>query len=109
MKNWLGLVLGLGLISACSASPAPEWSGPELARRLGCWACHAHAGSGGGVSTPLDGVGARLSPADLKLSLTHPRRRHPGAKMPSYAYLRPGELATLLDFLRNLPGGPANK
>ena len=34
-------LLGLALIAACTSAPPPEISGPDLARRLGCLACHS--------------------------------------------------------------------
>ncbi len=85
---------------------APLWggdiSGPDLAGRLGCFACHALHGQGGKNASPLDHIGSRLTPGDLKIALTHPRRRLPGAKMPNYDYLRPEELQALLRYLRSL-------
>ncbi len=61
----------------------------DLARRLGCFACHA-AGPGHPAAS-LDGVGSRLSREQLQVALTQPRRLHAGAKMPSYAYLPTAE------------------
>lgn len=94
--------LGLALAGALAASPAPEVSGPELARRLGCWACHSLQGRGGQRASPLDFIGARLSPEELQEVLTHPRSRRPRAKMPSYAHLRPWEMQALVDYLKSL-------
>lgn len=103
MRTWAGLAATLALSLAWACGPGPrEPSGPELARRLECFACHALQGQGGNEASPLDGVGARLSSVELQISLTHPRRRHPGAKMPSFAYLRPEERQALLDFLAAL-------
>jgi cytochrome c2 len=94
------LVLILFLVLA--AAPAPEASGPELARRLGCWACHSLPGQGEQQGSSLDNIGARLSPEDLHAVLTHPRSRLPQAKMPSYAHLRPWEMKALVDYLMEL-------
>ena len=94
-----GLVVWLGtapLASLC-AQGAPA---PDLARRLGCFACHA-AGPGHPAAS-LDGVGSRLSREQLQVALTQPRRLHPGAKMPSYAYLPEAERQELLNFLASL-------
>jgi cbb3-type cytochrome oxidase cytochrome c subunit len=96
------LVAAWGLILACglSAAPAQEAAAPDLARRLGCFACH-----GQGRDYPaksLEGVGARLSRAQLRVALAQPRKLHPGAKMPSYAYLPVAERQALVDFLANL-------
>lgn len=96
------MALALSLAWACGTGPARERSGPELARRLGCFACHAFKGQGGDGAVDLGGVGARLFPAELQTSLSHPRQRHPGARMPSYAYLRPEERQALLTYLAGL-------
>jgi cbb3-type cytochrome oxidase cytochrome c subunit len=101
LKNWRWLLPGLGLILIPSLAPlrAGEISGPDLARRLGCFACHALNSQGGKIASPLDHIGSRLSAGDLKTALTHPRRRHPGAKMPNYHHLRPQELQVLTEYL----------
>jgi cbb3-type cytochrome oxidase cytochrome c subunit len=100
-KRWLA-GLGLTLLVALAAAPAPRVSAPELAQRLGCWACHSLQDRGGRQGPPLDQIGARLSPDDLHVVLTHPRSRHPQAKMPSYAHLRPWEMQALVDYLGRL-------
>jgi mono/diheme cytochrome c family protein len=103
--KWLaGLAAGLGLALAGWLSVAPlgaqEPAAPELARRLGCFACH---GPGRDYpARPLKGVGNRLTMEQLQTVLSHPRKLHPGAKMPSYAYLPATERRALLDFLTTL-------
>ena len=98
----LAAALALSLTWACAPGPARKLSGPELARRLECFACHSLRGQGGKEAAPLDGVGARLSLEELQTSLNHPRRRHPGARMPSYAYLPLQEEQALLAYLADL-------
>jgi mono/diheme cytochrome c family protein len=100
-EMWLA-GLGLTLLFTLAAAPTPEISAPELAQRLGCWACHSLPGKGGPKTTPLDQVGTRLGPEDLRTVLTHPRSRHPHAKMPSYAHLRPREMQALVNYLSGL-------
>jgi mono/diheme cytochrome c family protein len=92
--------LGLSLTGGLSAASAQELGALDLARRLGCFACH---GEGPGYRAPaLEGVGARLPREQLQVVLTQPRKLYPGAKMPSYAYLPAAERQALLDFLANL-------
>ena len=93
---------GLGLLLAGVVAASQEPAGPELAGRLGCFACHSLNGRGGKIAAPLDGSGARLTLAQLETILTYPRRIHPRAKMPSYAYLPPSEQAALVEFLQTL-------
>ena len=75
---------------------------PDLARRLGCFACHSLKGEGGNFATALDGIGARFSPEKLQIAITYPRQLHPLAKMPSYAYLPPAEQKALVKFMESL-------
>ena len=102
VKFLAALVAGLGLSLTCgpSLATAQEAAAPELARRLGCFACH---GEGRGYpAQSLEGVGARLPRAQLQVVLSQPRKLYPGAKMPSYAYLPAAERQALLDFLESL-------
>lgn len=101
MKFPAALVAALGLILAGNlAAPAQQAPALDLARRLGCFACH---GQGRDYPAPsLEGVGARLSRAQLQLALVQPRKLYPGAKMPSYAYLPAAERQALVDFLASL-------
>ena len=102
MKFLAALVAGLGLSLSCGTSlaPAQESSAADLARRLGCFACH---GEGRGYrAQSLEGVGNRLPRQQLQVVLSQPRKLYPGGKMPSYAYLPAAERRALLDFLANL-------
>ena len=79
--------------------------GPHLQPRTwpNAWAVSPVTPPGPGhPAASLEGVGSRLSREQLQVALTQPRRLHPGAKMPSYAYLPDGERQALLDFLTNL-------
>lgn len=98
----LGLALGVVLACSWSSAPAQDSPGAELARRLGCFACHALNGRGGNRAAALDGVGTRLTPGQLRRAITFPRRLHPGARMPSYAYLPPEEQEALVHYLETL-------
>jgi hypothetical protein len=98
----VGLALAVLLAGAGIRAQTRGPQGAEMAGRLGCLACHALNGSGGKLAAPLDGVGARLTAGELAIAIAYPRQRHPGAKMPSYAYLPPREQAALAEFLQNL-------
>jgi mono/diheme cytochrome c family protein len=99
------------LAAACflAGAVSPEPPGARLARRLGCFACHSPERPQGAVAGRLNGLGERLSPAELQSVLLYPRSLHPGAKMPSYAYLPPDELQSLLEFLQSLRGAPGDQ
>jgi mono/diheme cytochrome c family protein len=99
----MGLALALLLaFSPFSRAQAQGPQGAELAGRLGCLACHVPNGPGDKLAAPLNGVGARLTAAELAIAIAYPRQRHPRAKMPSYAYLPPAEQAALVEFLQSL-------
>jgi mono/diheme cytochrome c family protein len=93
---------GLLLAGSFSWGQAHDPRIPDLATRLGCFACHAVKGEGGHFALTLDGVGTRLPPQKLQIALTYPRQLHPGAKMPSYAYLPAAEQEALVNYLQNL-------
>jgi mono/diheme cytochrome c family protein len=98
----LAMLLALLLTGSGSWGQVQKPRTPDLARRLGCFACHSLNGAGGNLALPLDGVGTRLSPHKLQVALTYPRQLHPGAKMPSYAYLPPQEQEALVKYLERL-------
>lgn len=98
----LAVLPALLLTGSLSWGQAPQPRIPDLARRLGCFACHALNGEGGNLAAPLDGIGARLSREQLQIALTYQRQLHPGAKMPSYAYLPPAEQEVLVKFMEGL-------
>ncbi len=105
MRIMAALGVALAFLLICSwtwAQTSQERQGADLARRLGCFACHAQPGPGAKRATPLNGIGARLSPQKLRLAITFPRQLHPGAQMPSYAYLPLQEQEALVNFLKNL-------
>jgi hypothetical protein len=98
----VGLALAVLIVCPWGRVQAREPQGAELAGRLGCLACHALNGAEGKLAALLDGVGARLTAAELAQAIAYPRQRHPGAKMPSYAYLPPREQSALVEFLQTL-------
>jgi cbb3-type cytochrome oxidase cytochrome c subunit len=106
VKFWAGLAAGLGLVLAGCWTAAPllaqEAAAQDLARRLGCFACHGQGQGRDYPARPLAGVGGRLTREQLHTALTQPRKLHPGAKMPSYAYLPDAEQQVLVDFLARL-------
>ncbi len=96
------LVKALGLAAAAlflaTPAPAQEMTGKELVDRLGCLSCHSLAGRGGKKGPAWDGLGARRSTQAIRSQLTHPKSR----RMPSFAFLRPGELDALVAYLSGL-------
>ncbi len=85
------------MLTAAPAWPQ-EFTGEELAHRLGCRACHTWQGAGGTHGPALDGVGQRRSRPELAQQLTST----PSRRMPSFAFLRPQDWQALLTFLEGL-------
>jgi mono/diheme cytochrome c family protein len=89
----------LGTAAAALLLAGPAWgrdfTGEDLVRRLNCHACHAPAGESRQGAPAWEGLGARLGPQAIRTRLTHPQ----GRGMPSFAFLRPGELDALVAYL----------
>jgi len=96
----MAVALASLLVCSWGWSQAQEPQGADLAGRLGCFACHSRQERS--RAAPLDGVGARLTPRELRLVINFPRQLHPRAQMPSYAYLPPAEQEALVNFLQTL-------
>jgi mono/diheme cytochrome c family protein len=79
MKRWLVVAVGLAVMSgvAASAQDAQKVAqGKKLYDELKCGTCHMVEGKGGKMASALDGVGSKLTAADLKLWLTDPAAMH---------------------------------
>ncbi|MCO4745014.1 MAG: cytochrome c [Proteobacteria bacterium] len=66
-----------------------------------CAACHAVGGSGGNVGPALDGVGTRITSADLDIWLKDPQSVKPGTTMPNLN-LTDADRAALVTWLSSL-------
>jgi mono/diheme cytochrome c family protein len=82
--------------------------GEEVYAAQKCSMCHSIAGKGG-KSSPLDGVGAKLSAEDIKQWITHPTEMTAKAKstkkppMPAkYGKLPAADLDALVAYLHSL-------
>jgi mono/diheme cytochrome c family protein len=90
--------------SATSASAAGE----EVYAAQKCSACHSIEGKGN-KKYPLDGVGSRLSEADIREWLVNPdvqqakkTSARPLMRMPSYRSLPPEDVDVLVGYLKSL-------
>ena len=66
-------------VATAAATPAPEYFDTV------CVACHAVGGTGGAVGPALDGVGVRMTRAELDRWLADPQSVKPGTAMPNLA------------------------
>jgi Cytochrome c len=77
-------------------------SGQNLYYSLSCHGCHIHKEQGFKQGPDLDGISSVLSRKELEMQLTTPRHRKKNSRMPSFAFVQPMELQSLLDFLETL-------
>jgi cytochrome c2 len=75
-------------------------AGRRVYEREGCRMCHAIAGEGN-RRNPLDGVGSRLKPPDIRRWIVAPREMQPGVKKKAYT-LPEEDLARLVEYLESL-------
>lgn len=108
------VVLALGAVLAASRV-AEEEEADARGRRLytenRCTMCHSVAGKGN-PKGPQDGVGARLTPAELRKWLLEPKAMAAKAKaarkppMPSFETLKREDLDALVAYLATLKAPP---
>lgn len=105
----LGAVLGASQVAAAEDAVA---AGKQLFTANKCTMCHSVAGKGN-PKGPLDGVGARLTPADLRKWLVEPKAMAAKAKatrkpvMPSFETVKKEDLDGLVAYLATLKTPPA--
>lgn len=95
------------LAPAAVAAPAAEHSRDEAVPKPAmltsvCMGCHAVGGQGGTVGPSLDGVGSRMTEAEIAAFIGDPQRVRPGTTMPNLGLSEPvkRELASYLAELR---------
>ncbi|TVR55813.1 MAG: hypothetical protein EA421_05415 [Gemmatimonadales bacterium] len=104
-----------GAATAPAPPPAPEPGAAQLADapdvfRAQCVMCHQVGGEGGPIGPPMDGIGARLSEAELRLAILDPEaviaegyEDMAGIMPPNYGeILTPDEIETLVRYLSGL-------
>jgi nitric oxide reductase subunit C len=85
------------LLAGAALSPAAA-----LVQQEGCLACHALGGSGERVGPRLEWVGARRDASWIADYLADPQKKSPGAEMPAFGHLSPGQRRMIGEFLVGL-------
>ena len=115
MRRGIGMAVALGLAAglALEMSPRPARSAPAEDRKAGaprgrevyeaqrCWMCHSIAGKGN-KKYPLDGVGSRLTPEQIRTWIVSPRKMKPDSKMKAFDGLSREDLDALVGYLAGL-------
>jgi mono/diheme cytochrome c family protein len=106
MRTLFTIVFTLGIATAAAAQDAKK--GQEVYTAQKCQLCHSVAGKGNKANA-LDGVGAKLSAADIKEWITHPVEAAAKAKstkkppMPNkYGSLPAADLDALVAYMQSL-------
>lgn len=105
MKNAV-VVLSIVALTAALAAPAlaqddPNAKGKAVFAAQKCSMCHAIEGKGN-KNMPLDGIGAKLSAADIKKWIVSPKDMKADTKMKAYPSLTAEDLDTLVAYLSSL-------
>jgi cytochrome c2 len=88
-------------LGACQAAePVSFEDGKRVYERERCRSCHSIDGKGN-RRYPLDGVGGRLGPDDIRKWIVAPQEMKPGVKKEAYA-LSEADLAALLGYMGSL-------
>ena len=106
---WLSVITLICPLEMASAQDAAAIKkGQEVYAAQKCSVCHAIAGKGG-KSSPLDGVGAKLSAADIREWIVHPiemAKKTKSEKKPpmpgKYGALPAPELDALVAYMQSL-------
>ena len=89
MKRMVGFIVGTGVLAVVGSGTVLLAQAPDAAKvaagvkvydTVKCGTCHQIKGAGGKLSTALDGVGGKLSEADIRKWLTSPAEME--AKLP---------------------------
>jgi nitric oxide reductase subunit C len=93
-----------GVATAGSDTMVERDDRPQVYNQI-CIACHALGGQGGNVGPALDGIGDRMSQADIEIWLTDPQVVRPNTTMPDLPLeeTQIRELAAFLSTLRDAP------
>jgi len=109
MSLWISLLLFVLPAAAGHATaaqpPAPDRAvvarGAEVYRAQKCQACHAIAGAGN-RRYPLDGVGSKLTDAQIRAWIVAPREMNPKVRKRAYDKLPKDDLDALVVYLTTL-------
>lgn len=94
----------IGAVAAVRAQAEAD-DRPEVFDQV-CVACHTVSGVGGQVGPALDGIGGRMSAADLTQWLEDPMAVNPESRMPKLP-LTPEQITDVVEYLSTLEGEAA--
>jgi len=96
------VVAALGSAAALAQDDAAvQAKGKEIYAAQHCSMCHSIEGKGN-KNMPLDGVGSKLKPEQIRKYIVSPREVKTDSKMKAYPSLAPADLDALVDYLSSL-------
>ncbi len=96
------VVAVLGSAAALAQDDAAiQAKGKEIFAQQHCSMCHAIEGKGN-KNMPLDGVGSKLKPEQIRKYIISPREVKADSKMKAYPSLSTADLDALVDYLSSL-------
>jgi len=101
------LTAAAAVILAAAVLPLLAQDDPKIARgkevyaAQKCSMCHMVEGKGN-KNAPLDGVGSKLKPEEIRKWVTAPKEMQPNSKMKAYPNLPPADLDALVAYLSSL-------
>jgi mono/diheme cytochrome c family protein len=113
MRQILGTLCTVGLVALCAHTAAAQDKAAAIERGKAVYAeqkcslCHAIEGKGN-KQNPLDGVGSKLSAADIRKWITSPKEMEatlptkPKMSMKAYPNLKPEDLDALVAYVESL-------
>ncbi len=107
MRRMLGMTLSLCFWLPLAApaladeSAKPLEKGKEVYAAQHCSMCHSIAGKGN-PRTPLDDIGSKLTPEQIKKYVTSPKEVKADSKMKAYPGLPAADLDALASYLSTL-------
>ena len=102
------LIVSVIFLLSWSVLPASgEEQNDGIARKLinsqGCKACHALESDGGIAAESFEEIRAKLSRAEIRLTLVNPEGKHGTSKIPDFSHLSEEEIGALVNFIQPEP------
>ena len=104
MKPVASIVLAVGLILSCGASAFSldaVADGKTVYEQKKCQLCHSIAGVGNKKS-PLDGVGSKLKPEEIRKWIIAPKEMKADTRMKAYPEITGKALDDLMEYMLSL-------
>lgn len=97
----VAVILAAAVLPLRAQDDAKAARGKEVFTAQKCSMCHAIEGKGN-KNSPLDGVGSKLKPEEIRKWVTAPKEMQANSKMKAYPNLPAADLDALVAYLSSL-------